>query len=181
MQEQHCFCAWSSCCEKIHHCLIYASYVWTKFDKFWQWQILNLELYRAHTLHACTSAMYSRCSNSCTHDPITLHRCTDTYISLWTWRPFPTSSLSMCGWGRTWHKWVWSKGVADRYKPFIALVPLFKRLEGWRRLVFSPSWCCNDTCISLWRLNLHIWWFLCWWTDRWTKPIALPLAHVCGV
>ena len=136
MQEQHCFCAWSSCCEKIHHCLIYASYVWTKFDKFWQWQILNLELYRAHTLHACTSAMYSRCSNSCTHDPITLHRCTDTYISLWTWRPFPTSSLSMCGWGRTWHKWVWSKGVADRYKPFNSTCASFQASRRLKKVSF---------------------------------------------
>ena len=77
-------------------------------------------------------------------------------------------SLSMRGWGSTWHNWVWSKGVADRNTWFIALVARFKRLEGQRRYIFPPSRHYNDTCILLWHLDLQIWRFLWGQTNKQT-------------
>ena len=75
---------------------------------------------------------------------------------------------------------VWLKGMASRNMRFTAFVARFKCLEGQRRYVFPPSQLCNDASYyDAYTRAPDLAIFVP--TDRWTKPIALPLAHVCGV
>ena len=92
-------------------------------------------------LHVCTSVI---ASNSFIHD---LH----AHLSLWAWRPSPTMSSSMCGWGSTWHNWVCQKAWPIESRDLQRSWPFSSALEG----MFSHLSDSNDL-VSCWRLDLQI-------------------------
>ena len=131
----------------------------------------KLELCRVHT---CTPR--ARCICIC------IYKAAAASVRLYSRRLLPTYCARLCAWAES--TWPVVGRVDRRGQQKHSICKVCRPCQPIRSIMkpvfqrFQLIYCAYE---SLRCLDLQIWRFLCWQTDRQTKLITLPLAHACGV